>query len=57
MDRRRFSMRDVAAIAGGVAAGVFASRLLPPLIAQASGSVRNRLGEDPFEECQIFGQG
>jgi iron-sulfur cluster repair protein YtfE (RIC family) len=34
---------------GGVAAGVAGSRLLPPLISQAIGSLKVRRGADPFE--------
>lgn len=39
--------RDVAMLIGGVAAGVMGSRLLPPLVAAASGWTRT--GENPFE--------
>ncbi|HWR51043.1 MAG TPA: hemerythrin domain-containing protein [Bryobacteraceae bacterium] len=39
--------RDVAMLIGGVAAGVVGSRLLPPLVAAATGWTRT--GEDPFE--------
>jgi hemerythrin superfamily protein len=49
MENDRFSMRDIVAVAAGVGIGIVASRLLPPLLAQASGSVRHRMGEDPFE--------
>ncbi len=41
--------RDVAVIAGGVAVGVIGSRLLAPVMASASGTVRARLGADPFD--------
>jgi iron-sulfur cluster repair protein YtfE (RIC family) len=41
--------RDVAALIGGVALGIIGSRLLPPLFASANGTVRARLGGDPFE--------
>ncbi len=40
---------QIAAAAGGLAVGVIASRLLPPLMAQASGSARARVGRDPFD--------
>lgn len=33
---------------GGIAAGILVSRLLPPLVAQTSGSLRSRMGKDPF---------
>lgn len=46
---RNTSARDVAAIGLGMAAGILASRILPPLFASASGSIRARMGEDPFE--------
>ncbi|MDX2152589.1 MAG: hemerythrin domain-containing protein [Bryobacteraceae bacterium] len=36
-------------LAIGVAAGVAASRLLPPVIAQFSGKARARAGADPFD--------
>jgi hemerythrin superfamily protein len=36
-------------LAGGIVAGAIASRLLPPLIATVSGTVRARFGEDPFK--------
>ena len=47
--RNRSFGRDVAAVAGGLAAGVLGSRLLPPMLAAANGSVRARLGEGPFD--------
>lgn len=43
---RRFSARGMTAFAGGALAGVIASRLLPPFLAQAGGAA---LGRDPFE--------
>lgn len=47
---RRFSGRSLAtALIGGVAAGVLASRLLPPVVAMASGSVRAAAGQDALE--------
>ena len=45
----RISAREIAMLAGGMAAGIIGSRLLPPLLVQAVGSVRSRFGEDPFE--------
>lgn len=47
--RDRSMTRDMAAVAGGLAVGVITSRLLPPLLASATGSVRARLGQDPLE--------
>lgn len=44
--------RGAAALAGGVALGMLGSRLLPPVLAFASSSVRTRLGEDPFDRLQ-----
>ncbi len=41
--------RDLAMLAGGLAAGVLGSRLLPPLFAALTGSGRVRAGGDPFE--------
>ena len=41
--------RNVAMLAGGVAAGVVASRLLPPLVCAITGSTRVRAGGDPFD--------
>ena len=49
MERNGISMRDITAIAAGVAAGVIASRLLPPMAAQAVGGIRARSGGDPFD--------
>ncbi|WP_037459780.1 hemerythrin domain-containing protein [Skermanella stibiiresistens] len=43
------SMRGLAAVAGGAAAALLASRLLPPLVAQATGSARAAAGTDAFE--------
>ncbi|HWQ54280.1 MAG TPA: hemerythrin domain-containing protein [Bryobacteraceae bacterium] len=48
-EMNRNVMYNVAAVTGGMAIGVLGSRLLPPLIAQMSGSVRSRFGRDPFE--------
>jgi len=36
-------------IAGGIVIGAMASRLLPPIVATVSGTVRARLGTDPFK--------
>ncbi len=47
MMRNRSAGRNVALFAGGLAAGVVGSRLLPPLFAVAAG--RARAGEDPFD--------
>jgi len=44
----KFLRKNGAAMAGGLAIGVLGSRLLPPVVSMASGSVRNMLGEDPF---------
>jgi len=44
----KFLATHAASLAGGVAVGVIASRLLPPVVAMASGSVRTMFGEDPF---------
>jgi len=48
MGKNGVSTRDLTAIGIGVAAGVVASRLLPPLMAQAVGGIRARSGEDPL---------
>jgi hemerythrin superfamily protein len=44
-----FNMRGLAAFAGGAAAAFFASRLLPPFLAQAAGAARAAAGRDPFD--------
>jgi len=49
MQRERSLGRGVAAIASGMAVGIMSGRLLPPLLAAASGSVSTTLGQDPFE--------
>ena len=49
LHRERPLTRDIAAVASGLAAGVVGSRLLPPLLAGAAGSVRATRGENPFE--------
>ncbi len=41
--------RGMAVFAGGAVAAVIASRLLPPVLAQAVGSARAAIGRDPFE--------
>jgi iron-sulfur cluster repair protein YtfE (RIC family) len=48
----RWLGRDMATLAGGLAMGVVASRVLPPIIAAATGSVRVMLGESPFEQLK-----
>jgi hemerythrin superfamily protein len=50
-DNRSFPW-DIAALAGGVALGVVASRLLPPVVANASGAVRAKFGQDPFQKLE-----
>ncbi|HEV7367560.1 hemerythrin domain-containing protein [Arenibaculum sp.] len=45
---RWLSMRGLAAFAGGAVAAVIASRMLPPLVAQAAGTARAAAGRDPF---------
>lgn len=49
LHRERPFTRDIAAVAGGLAMGVVSSRLLPPLLAGAAGSMRASLGEKPFD--------
>jgi hemerythrin superfamily protein len=44
---------DIAAMAGGVVLGVLASRLLPPIVANANGAVRAKFGEDPFRQLEM----
>jgi iron-sulfur cluster repair protein YtfE (RIC family) len=44
--------RHLVAVAGGLAMGVLGSRLLPPVLAAAAGSMSTRLGEDPFERLK-----
>lgn len=44
-----FFGRGIAAFAGGAAAGMIVSRLLPPVVAMAAGSARAAAGRDPFE--------
>jgi iron-sulfur cluster repair protein YtfE (RIC family) len=42
----------MAAMAGGLAVGVLSSRVLPPMLAAATGSMRARFGEGPFERLK-----
>lgn len=49
MTENRSAAANVAMICGGVALGVLGSRLLPPLLASAFGSVRARRNDDPFD--------
>jgi len=44
-----FTARNVTAFTGGVVAALIASRVLPPLMAQAVGSARAGAGHDPFD--------
>jgi len=48
----RISPWNAAALAGGVAIGVLGSRLLPPVLAQASGSMRATFRRDPFRPLE-----
>lgn len=41
-------MYTIGSALGGIAAGVVASRLLPPLVAQTGGALRSKMGKDPF---------
>src|SRR5215472_13620712 len=47
--KRNGATRDLGMFLGGIAAGVVASRILPPLVAAAAGSSRARAGGDPFQ--------
>src|SRR5690349_24814001 len=47
-----FTPWHAAALAGGVALGVLGSRLLPPVVAQASGSMRATFRRDPFRPLE-----
>ncbi len=49
MNADRSVIRDVATLGAGLAVGMIASRVLAPMLASASGSVKSRLGEDPFQ--------
>lgn len=44
-----FSARDVTTFAGGALAGLFAAKLLQPLVGQATGRAQARLGADPLD--------
>lgn len=44
------SPQDVASFVGGMLAGAMASRVLPPLLAEAAGAARAAMGHDPFAE-------
>jgi hemerythrin superfamily protein len=48
MTNNRNTGRDFAMMAAGIAAGMLGSRLLPPLVAMANGSIRGASG-DPFD--------
>src|SRR4051794_40562803 len=50
--RIRISNWNAAALTGGIALGVLGSRLLPPVLAQASGTARAKLGRDPFRKLE-----
>ncbi|HYD29742.1 MAG TPA: hemerythrin domain-containing protein [Azospirillaceae bacterium] len=43
------SMRGLAAFASGAVAAIIVSRILPPLVAQATGAARAVAGRDPFD--------
>ena len=49
MKQTRSTGRDIAVLFAGVAAGVLGSRLLPPLIASATGSAKAARSGDPFD--------
>jgi hemerythrin superfamily protein len=46
---KRSYNRGATALAGGIVLGALGSRLLPPVVSMVSGSVRARLGGDPFK--------
>ena len=48
MSRNNGTVRSVAMLLGGVAAGIVGGRILPPLLASMAGSRRVRTGGDPF---------
>jgi iron-sulfur cluster repair protein YtfE (RIC family) len=50
-DQRSFPW-NIAALSGGVLIGVVASRLLPPVMANATGAVRAKFGQDPFRKLE-----
>lgn len=47
-----FTARDVATFAGGALAGLFAAKLLQPLVGQATGRAQARLGADPLARLE-----
>jgi hemerythrin superfamily protein len=49
MTHNRNTGHDLVVLAAGIATGILGSRLLPPLVAMASGSMRVRNGQDPFD--------
>jgi hemerythrin superfamily protein len=52
MDMRRdvgISTNGLMAFAGGVLVALIASRLMPPVVAQAAGTMRAQAGRDPFD--------
>ncbi|HYH18430.1 MAG TPA: hemerythrin domain-containing protein [Azospirillum sp.] len=54
MDMRRtaesgISANGLMAFAGGVLVALIASRIMPPLVAQAAGTMRAQAGRDPFD--------
>jgi hemerythrin superfamily protein len=50
--RENNSGRDIAMIIGGVALGLAGSRLLPPIMAMASGAMRGKASGDPFQKLE-----
>jgi hemerythrin superfamily protein len=48
----RTSGRDIAMVMSGVAVGLLGSRLLPPIIAMATGSIRGKAARDPFQKLE-----
>jgi hemerythrin superfamily protein len=48
-DNQNNNGRDFAVLVGGVAAGILGTRLLPPLLASASGAIRAKRSGDPFK--------
>jgi hemerythrin superfamily protein len=48
MEHDRNIQRDLAVMVGGIAVGLVASRFVP-ILASASGSIRSRAGQDPFD--------
>ncbi len=40
--------RDLATLAGGIALGVLGARALMPIVSSLNGTLRGKLGEDPF---------